>query len=173
MHVNRVLPPARVVLENPLLDRVALNSETRVVTRGKLAVDGPLTVIPFEPESACHHRCSVCAREVVEVDCLAGRNARRVNTVVGYNWTIDHNLQDLVALAGTKHIAGWATSVLLLEAVLDVERLALKTCEVNDHIHALSDRDARTIRYLHRLLQKVSVDTDLPDRFTGIISRVE
>src|SRR5918998_1472898 len=43
VHVNRVLPPARVVLENPPLDRVTLDGEANVVARCEFPVDGPLT----------------------------------------------------------------------------------------------------------------------------------
>src|SRR5688572_2495863 len=51
MHVDRVLPPTGVVLEDPLLHAVALNSEADVVAiTNELTVDLPLTVAPFEPE---------------------------------------------------------------------------------------------------------------------------
>ena len=83
------------------------------------------------------------------------------------------DLQDLIALTGTEDITCWTTPVLLLESVLDVERLALKSGEVNDHIHTFSHRDAATVRTCTGFLRKVSVDADLPDRFAGIISRVE
>ena len=54
VHVNRVLPSARVVLENPLLDGVAFDGEAYVVARCELTVDSPLTVISLESESARH-----------------------------------------------------------------------------------------------------------------------
>ncbi len=173
VHVNRVLPAARVVLENPSLDRVTLDGEADIVARCELPVDSPLTVVPLEPENACDQRRCGRGREVIKVNCLARGDIRGVDAVVGHDWTIDDDLQDLIALTGTQNVARWTTPVLLLQTVLDVERLALKSGEVDDHVHTFSHRDAATVRNLHRLLKKVSVDADLPDRFAGIISRVE
>src|SRR5215207_9839735 len=107
MHVNRVLPPARIVLEDPSLNRIPLNGEARLLTRSEPAVDSPLAVISFEPENACHHWRRRCHREVVEIDGLARRDIRGVDAVVSHDWTIDNNLQDLVALPGTYNVASW------------------------------------------------------------------
>ena len=61
VHVNRVLPAARVVLEDPPLDRVTLDGEARLIARCELPVDSPLTVVPLEPENACHYGVAVVA----------------------------------------------------------------------------------------------------------------
>ena len=172
VHVNRVLPSARVVLENPLLDGVALDGEAYVVARGELTVDSPLTVISLESESARHYRSRVGAWEVVEIHGLICGYIRGVNAVIGYDWTINQNLQDLVSLSGTENVSRRAAAIILLEAVFDVEGLALESCEVNDHIHSFSHGDAAAVRYQHRLLEQVPIDADLPDRFAGIICRV-
>src|SRR5687767_3805965 len=171
--MNRVLPAAGVVLEDPLLDRVALDSEACLVARCELPVNSPLTVVPLEPENACHHRSRCGAWEIVEIHRLTRGNIRRVNAVIGNDWTIHYDLQDLVSLTGTEDVTRWTTPVFLLEAVFDVEGLALESGEVDDHIHTFSHRDSATVRNLHRLLQKIPVNADLPDWFAGIISRVE
>ena len=90
-----MLPTAGVVLEDPLLHRVALDCEARrcVATADEFAVDLPLTVASLEPEGASDTRRVIGVWEAVEIG--AGRNSRRVDAIVRYSRTIDDDLEDL------------------------------------------------------------------------------
>ena len=97
--------------------RLILKRGACVATADKLAVDLPLTVASLEPEGASDARRIGGVREPVEVG--TGRNSRRVDAVVGYCWTIDDDLQDLVSLTSAENVARRTTSVFLLQTILD------------------------------------------------------
>src|SRR5688572_13325251 len=134
-----MLPSARVVLEDPLLDAVPFNSESRglVAAADKLAVDLPLAIATLEPESARDARRVVGVREPVKIG--ASRDSRRVDAVVGYNRTIDDDLEDLVALASADDVAVGTTPIVLLQPVLNKERFACIVREIDDHVYAFGD----------------------------------
>src|SRR5919106_5835410 len=112
MHVNRMLPPAGIVLEDPLLHGIALNRKTWGVGAGanEFSVHLPLTVASLEPEGASDTRSVIGVGETVEIG--SSRNRCRVNTVIGYNRTIDDDLEYLVSLTSAQNIARGAASVL-------------------------------------------------------------
>src|SRR5687768_146432 len=167
VHVNRVLPTAGVVLEDPFLHRVALNGKTDVVgiftITHKLAVDLPLTIAPFKPERARNTRLISRVGEAIELG-----DQRGVDAVVGDHGAVDDNFHDLVALTCPYNIAIGSSAVILLQTVLDIERLAGIGGEIHNHVHALGYREAGAVD-LHRLLHQIAVGRDLPERLGGIV----
>ena len=69
MHVNRMLPSARVVLEDPFLDGVSLNAKAwgLVATADKLAINLPLTIAPLKPKGTSDALLIGCVGEPVEI----------------------------------------------------------------------------------------------------------
>src|SRR5687767_8516604 len=132
-----MLPPARVVLEDPLLYRVSFDLEARrpVATADKLTVNLPFTVATFEPERASDTRRVIRVRESVEV--CPRRNQCRVHAVVGYWRAINNDLEDLVSLPSAQDIPSRTASVFLFQTVLEEERLARIVGEIDYYIDAL------------------------------------
>ena len=163
-----MLPSTRVVLEDPLLHGVSLNPEAwgLVATTDKLAVDLPLTVASLEPEGASNARRIGGIREAVEIS--ARRNSCRVDTVVRHCRTIDDDLQYLVSLTSTQNVSCRTATVLLLQTVLDEERLSSVVGEIDDHVNSLGYREARAV-YLNRPLQQIAVCRDLPERLGAVV----
>src|SRR5688572_22806076 len=128
-----MLPSARVVLEDPLLNRVSLDCEAwrRVATTHQLTVYLPLAVTTLEPEGASNAWRVVGVWKSVEI--RPGWNGRGVDTVVRHDRTVNDDLQDLVALSGAQNIAGRTASVFLLQAILEEECLSGVVREINDY----------------------------------------
>src|SRR6185369_5471420 len=135
---------------------------------GEPAIHLPLAVASLEPEGASDARGVVGVREAVEVNSLIRWNRRRIDAVVSYDWTIDDDLEDLRALAGAEYVSSRAASILLLETILEIERLTRLAGEVDDNVDAFRDCEART-RYLHGFLQQVAVGRDLPERLGRVV----
>src|SRR5438552_8043293 len=90
-----------------------------------------------------------------------------VYAVVGHLGTVDDDLENQVALAGAKdRVVGGSPPVILLQAVLEVERLAGEWGEVDDHVGALGHAEPDALDS-DRLGQEVAVAGDLPEQVVG------
>ena len=138
VHVNRMLPSAGVVLEDPLLYGVSFNAKARslIATADEPAVHLPLTIASLEPEGASDSLLIVRIGELVEVNLLLCRNSRGIDAVVGHFRTIDDDLQYLVSLTSAEDIAVRSSTIVLLQTILEIERLAGVVREIDDHVHA-------------------------------------
>src|SRR5688572_22848265 len=153
-----MLPPARVVLENPLFHGVSLNAETwrLVATADEPAIHLPLTVASLEPEGTSDALLISGIGESVEVNRLLCRNSCRIDAVISYCRTIDDDLQYLRSSTSACDVTIRSASIVLLQAILEIERLAGVIGEVHNHVIALSYGETHAI-YQHRLLNKVAV----------------
>src|SRR5688572_8475794 len=101
--MNRVLPTAGVILENPLLNRIALDVKADVVwiltIAHQLTVDLPLSVAPFKPERTRNARRVRCIGETVKLG-----DQRGVDAIVRDRWPVDDNFQNLLALARLQNV---------------------------------------------------------------------
>src|SRR5262249_38223671 len=136
--VDRVLPAAGAVLEDPVLGGVAAHAVADAVAAHELAVDLPLAVPALEAEVAREARFLGLVGELVE-----GRLARGIDAVVP-DTIADAELEQEVARAGTEDVVRRSAAVLLLEAVLEVEHRGVirERVEVDDDVHALGHAQA-------------------------------
>src|SRR5687767_3833453 len=164
-----MLPSTRVILENPLLDRVSLNCEPRslVATADKLTVYLPLTVASLEPEGTSNARRIVGVRKAIEVGGSRG-NSCGVYAVVRYNRTVNDDLQYLVSLTSAQNFSRGTASIFLLQPVLEEESLAGVKGEINDYIDAFGYRESRAV-YLNRSFQQIAICRDLPEWFSAVV----
>src|ERR1700741_405666 len=163
-----MLPATRVVLEDPLLNGVAFDRKTNVVAIRQFPVYLPLTVAALEPEGASDARGVGGVGEAVEIHGLIGRYGCRIDTVVGHDWTIDDNLEDLRSLSCRQHVASGTATIVLFQSVFQIERLSSLTGEVDNDVDAFGYRKARA-GHLYRLLQQVAVRRDLPERLGRVV----
>src|SRR5215469_14151654 len=121
VNVYRMHPATGVVLQNPHLRGVSCHSEAIYITIGELSVYLPLSIASFEPECACYRKMAqVHRREVVKLD-----DSRRVLTVVGYGGQYHVKSQDKLPSASREDISRGSTSVVLLQSVLQEDRLSM------------------------------------------------
>src|SRR6185312_55387 len=167
----RVLPAPRIILEDPFLDGVALNCKADIVwistVAYQLAVDLPLAVPSLEPKCSGNSRRVRGIGEAIELS-----DKRGVNTVIRNDWPINNDFQNLLTLTSRQNITGRATTVVLLQTILQIKSLACQAGEIDDHVDTFSDGKA-TAGDLHWLFHQISVRAYLPKRLARIVGRIE
>src|SRR6185503_13473410 len=107
-----------------------------VAATDKLAVDLPLPVASLKPEGASDSLRIGCVREPVEVS--TRRNSCWIHAVIGHYRTVDDDLQYLGSLTSAQNVSRRTTPVVLLQTILEIERLTGVVGEIDDYINALS-----------------------------------
>src|SRR6185295_13985079 len=162
VNVNWMLPAARAVLQDPMLDRVLLNLEADLITVEKLSVYLPLAVAPLELERPGDTLRAGGAWQIVIVWIRRG-----VHTIVSYRGPVHDDFHHSVSLACRQHVTCWATPVGLLETVLEIQRLPGILGKVDDDVRSLGYREAHAFD-VHRERNQVSVRGNLPEHVVRV-----
>src|SRR5260370_38495494 len=162
MNMDGMLPAARTVLQDPVLDCVLLDAKTNLIEIHELSVDLPLAVAPLELERPNYPRRPGRTWQRVVL-----RISRGVDAVVRHSGLVHHNLHYPVSLACGQHIAGWPAPVGLLEPVFQIERLAGKRGEIEDDVAQFGHTQSARFKS-DRARQKVSVVGDLPEQIMRV-----
>src|SRR5260370_12455734 len=126
MNMDGMLPAARTVLQDPVLDCVLLDAKTNLIEIHELSVDLPLAVAPLELERPNYPRRPGRTWQRVVL-----RISRGTDAVVRHSGLVHHNLHYPVSLACGQHIAGWPAPVGLLEPVFQIEPLSASRGDID------------------------------------------
>jgi hypothetical protein len=160
VNVNRVHPPAGVVLQSPLLDGVLLHAKPDVAAVGvhEPAVDLPLAVAALKLQGAGHARRRRLVGQRVKA------HGRGIGAAIGDRHRSLHpELHDEIARARGERVARRPSAVELLESVFEVQRFARPRAEVDDDVLALGDTHGDAV-HADGLRQEIAVVRDEPVR---------
>src|SRR5262245_1158006 len=150
--MDRVLPAARVVLQDPFLDGVLLHREAGDVAVHELTVDGPLAFGSLEPKRARDLGDRRLVGERIEL-----RDESRIEAGINHAGKNNVEPEEHVALTGPQDGARRASSADLLQAVLQEDRRPHgKLREVDDDVGALGDTETDALD-LERPRQEITV----------------
>src|SRR5437016_3136257 len=155
MDVDRVLPVAGVVLQDPDLGRALPRRRTDLVHVEELAVDRPGAVLPLEPPRPRRDHLPHVDRRQLAQPCRYAAAVRLGRVAV------DVEPEELRGARLREDLPRRAAAGRLLEAVLEEDAVAdTQVGEVDDDVDALGDTQPEAGAW-QRLWQEVSVIRDL------------